>query len=181
LNEVLNMKIANTISDSIVDGPGLRFTIFTQGCPHHCPGCHNPDTHDPAGGREESVTALAESMLSNPLLEGLTLSGGEPFSQAAECAALARIAKEHGLTVWTYTGYTLEHLQSEDNEAWSELLAVTDVLVDGPFVASKKSYEALFRGSSNQRLIDLNATRQQGELVLWSRPNQLSHFTVPES
>ena len=91
------MRIANTVSDSIVDGPGLRFTVFTQGCPHRCPGCHNPGTHDPAGGREVSVAELAAELAAglsgNPLTDGLTLSGGEPFCQAAECAALARIAR----------------------------------------------------------------------------------------
>ena len=99
------MRIANTVSDSIVDGPGLRFTVFTQGCPHRCPGCHNPCTHDPAGGREVSVAELAAELSGNPLTDGLTLSGGEPFCQAAECAALARIARERGLNVWAYTGY----------------------------------------------------------------------------
>ena len=102
------MRIANTVSDSIVDGPGLRFTVFTQGCPHRCPGCHNPGTHDPAGGREVSVAELAAELAAelsgNPLTDGLTLSGGEPFCQAAECAALARIARERGLNVWAYTG-----------------------------------------------------------------------------
>ena len=90
------MRIANTVSDSIVDGPGLRFTVFTQGCPHRCPGCHNPDTHDPAGGHEVTVDELAEKLLSNPLTDGLTLSGGEPFCQAVECAKLAAIARENG-------------------------------------------------------------------------------------
>ena len=84
------MRIANTVHDSIVDGQGLRFTVFTQGCPHRCPGCHNPGTHDPAGGREVSVAALVEELTKNPLMAGLTLSGGEPFAQAADCAALAK-------------------------------------------------------------------------------------------
>ena len=104
------MRIANVVSDSIVDGPGLRFAVFTQGCPHHCPGCHNPETHDPAGGREATVAELAEQMLSNPLTDGLTLSGGEPFDQAGECAALAARAREKGLNVWAYTGYRYETL-----------------------------------------------------------------------
>ena len=86
------LQVAGFAGDSIVDGPGLRFTVFFQGCPHHCPGCHNPGTHDPAGGREVSVAELAAELSGNPLTDGLTLSGGEPFCQAAECAALARIA-----------------------------------------------------------------------------------------
>ena len=107
------MRIANTISDSIVDGPGLRFTVFTQGCPHACPGCHNPETHDPSGGYEESVEVLCQKMAGNPLTEGLTLSGGDPFLQAGECALLARGAHERGLNVWVYTGYTYEKLMED--------------------------------------------------------------------
>ncbi|WP_294515602.1 anaerobic ribonucleoside-triphosphate reductase activating protein [uncultured Intestinimonas sp.] len=175
------MRIANTVSDSIVDGPGLRFTVFTQGCPHHCPGCHNPDTHDPAGGREVTVAELAQRMMANPLTDGLTLSGGEPFLQAEDCSALARLARERGLNVWTYTGYTYERLLEGDLPGALALLEQTDVLVDGPFLRAEKSYEALFRGSANQRLIDVKKSRTAGHVVLWSRPAPLAHFTVPES
>lgn len=175
------MRIANVVSDSIVDGPGLRFTVFTQGCPHRCPGCHNPETHDPAGGRAVTVEELAEQMLSNPLTDGLTLSGGEPFDQAGECAALAARAKESGLNVWAYTGYPYETLLEKENPDVLALLAQVDVLVDGPFVESLKSYDALFRGSTNQRLIDVAQSRASGAVVLWSRPDPLAHFTRPES
>ena len=146
------MRIASTISDSIVDGPGLRFTVFTQGCPHGCPGCHNHETHDPDGGREEGVEALAERLAANPLTDGLTLSGGEPFLQGMECAALARLAHGQGKNVWTYTGYTFEALLAAGRADWNALLAETDVLVDGPFLLAQKSYSARFRGSANQRL-----------------------------
>lgn len=175
------MRISNTISDSIVDGPGLRLTVFTQGCPHNCPGCHNPETHDPGGGREVPLEELAAQMGGNPLIEGLTLSGGEPFLQAVACADLARLAREKGLTVWTYTGYTYEELLAAENRDWDALLAVTDVLVDGPFLADKKSYAARFRGSENQRLLDLAATRAAGQLVHWVRRDPLAHFTRPPS
>lgn len=175
------MRIANLISDSIVDGPGLRLTIFTQGCPHRCPGCHNPDTHDPAGGREVSLAELEAAMDKNPLLRGLTLSGGDPFLQAADCAGLAGAAHRRGLDVWTYTGYTYEDLLASGRADFDALLAETDVLVDGPFLLARKSYSALFRGSDNQRLIDLKKTRETGRVVLWTRPDPLAHFTVPES
>ena len=175
------MRIANTVSDSIVDGPGLRFTVFTQGCPHRCPGCHNPDTHDPAGGHEATVDELAEKLLSNPLTDGLTLSGGEPFCQAEECAKLAAAAREKGLNVWTYTGYTYERLISGEVPGAMDLLAQTDVLVDGPFVEAQKSYAALFRGSTNQRLIDVPRSLAAGQAVLWERPDPLAHFVRPES
>ena len=175
------MKIAGTVSDSIVDGPGLRFTVFTQGCPHHCPGCHNPETHDPNGGQVRSVEELAQMLSANPLIDGPTLSGGVPFLQAEECAALAALAHDMGKNVWTYTGYTWETLSAAGRPDWDALLAQTDVLVDGPFVEALKSYSATFRGSSNQRLIDLRETRRTGQLVLWTRPDPLSHFTVPFS
>ena len=175
------MRIANTVSDSIVDGPGLRFTVFTQGCPHRCPGCHNPDTHDPKGGRETTVEELAEKLLSNPLTDGLTLSGGEPFCQAEDCARLAAMARERGLNVWVYTGYTYERLLEGDLPGALELLELTDVLVDGPFLLAERSYEALFRGSSNQRLIDVPRSLAAGQVVLWERHDPLAHFVRPES
>ena len=166
------MRIANTVSDSIVDGPGLRFTVFTQGCPHRCPGCHNPGTHDPAGGREVSVAELAAELSGNPLTDGLTLSGGEPFCQAAECAALARIARERGLNVWAYTGYTYERLLAGEVPDALALLEQVDVLVDGPFVEAEKSYAALFRGE-RQPAADRRAQvpgRRGGGAVGASRP-----------
>ena len=174
------MRIANTVSDSIVDGPGLRFTVFTQGCPHRCPGCHNPSTHDPAGGREVSVAELAAELWGNPLTDGLTISGGEPFFQAAECAELARLAREKGLNVWVYTGYTYEELIRGNLPGALELLAQADVLVDGPFLQAEKSYSALFRGSANQRLIDVPGSQALGRVVLWTRPDPLAHFVRPE-
>jgi anaerobic ribonucleoside-triphosphate reductase activating protein len=175
------MRIASTISDSIVDGPGLRFTVFTQGCPHHCPGCHNPDTHDPAGGEEVALEELEGRIAANPLIQGLTLSGGEPFLQAGECARLARWARGRGLNVWVYTGYTYEKLLEAGEADALALLEAADVLVDGPFVLERKSYAALFRGSDNQRLIDLPASLARGEVVLWSRADPLAHFVRPES
>ena len=124
---------------------------------------------------------LAALMERNPLLQGLTLSGGEPFLQAADCAALAQRARARGLDVWTYTGYTWEALAATGRPDWAALLDATDVLVDGPFVQARKSYDALFRGSDNQRLIDVKRTRARGQVVLWTRPDPLAHFTVPES
>ena len=175
------MRIANTISDSSVDGPGLRFTVFTQGCPHACPGCHNPETHPVEGGREVTVEELAGQMRSNPLLDGLTLSGGDPFLQGEACAALGRMAHEAGLNVWTYTGYTYEALLAGGAPAHLALLEETDVLVDGPFVMALKSHAAKFRGSANQRLIDVKKSKAAGRVVLWEEPVPLTHFKKPES
>lgn len=175
------MRIANTVEDSIVDGPGLRVTVFTQGCPHNCPGCHNPDTHDPQGGRESSVDQLIAQLAVNPLTRGLTLSGGEPFLQGEDCARLAAAAHAKGLDVWTYSGYRYEVLAAGEDPGWRALLAETDVLVDGPYLEKEKSYEIHFRGSRNQRLIDVPASRRAGRVVLWSEEDPLAHFAVPES
>ena len=175
------MRIANTVSDSIVDGPGLRFAVFTQGCPHHCPGCHNPETHDPKGGKEVPVEELAARMGKDPLIQGLTLSGGEPFAQAADCLILARAAHAAGWTVWTYSGYTLEAILAKGDSDWLALLEETDVLVDGPFLEKEQSYDLRFRGSRNQRLIQVKETLAQGKPVLWTRPDPLAKFTIPES
>ena len=120
-------------------------------------------------------------MKKNPLIEGITLSGGEPFVQAAACADLARAAHGLGLNVWTYTGYLFEHLRDAGDPAWTALLAETDVLVDGPFLQKEKSYELHFRGSRNQRLIDVPASLAQGKVVLWEEEDLLAKFTVPES
>ena len=109
----MKIRIAGVVNDSIVDGPGLRFAVFTQGCSHHCPGCHNPETHDPEGGHEEDTEILTARMKKNPLLSGLTLSGGDPREQSAPCLELAKAAHAGGLNVWAYTGYVWEDLLAE--------------------------------------------------------------------
>lgn len=150
----MKIKIAGIVPESIVDGPGIRFTIFTQGCPHHCPGCHNPQTHDPAGGEWMETEEIIAQFSQNPLLKGITLSGGEPFCQPAAAAALAKAAHQLGKDVITYTGYTFEQLLSGKVAGAELLLDETDVLIDGRFEADKKSLGLRFRGSSNQRAID---------------------------
>ena len=159
------MRIYGLVQDSIVDGPGFRFVCFVQGCPHHCPGCHNPDSHDPAGGREMDVEEVAAQMLSNPLTDGLTLSGGEPMEQAADCLRLAERAHGAGLNVWCYTGYTLEHLLQEGTTDQRALLEQVDVLVDGPFLLAERTLSLPWRGSRNQRLLDVPASLAAGRAV----------------
>jgi len=162
------LRIANYIQDSIVDGPGLRFTLFVQGCPHLCEGCHNPETHDFAGGTEADTQELIKKILANPLTDGVTFSGGEPMAQAGPLCEIARAVREKNLNIWTYTGYTIEQLLSGDaGEDAKELLYLTDVLVDGRFELPKRTLNLPFRGSSNQRLIDVPATLSGGEIVLW--------------
>lgn len=160
------MKIFGLVQDSIVDGPGFRFACFVQGCPHHCPGCHNPESHDPAGGKEMSVEEVARQLLGNPLTDGLTLSGGEPFAQPEACLELAQIAHSHGLNVWSYSGWTFEHLRDEGTDAQKALLRELDVLVDGPFVLAERSLALSWRGSRNQRVVDVQASLTAGEVVV---------------
>lgn len=162
------IRIADTVNDSIVDGPGLRLAIFVQGCPHNCPGCHNPQTHDFKGGREITLGELYDMAAGNPLLSGVTFSGGEPFCQAKPLAELGAAVKEMGLNVVTYSGYTYEYLLSHGNEdnGWGELLAVSDYLVDGEYVQALRDLTLKFRGSSNQRIIDLGRTRETGTLTV---------------
>jgi len=166
------IRLYGTVNDSIVDGQGYRFAVFTQGCPHHCEGCHNPESHDPAGGTVYTLDEVEKRFSGNPLLDGITLSGGEPFMQPAACAELARRAHGKGLTVWTFTGGLLENHQAtaKDDPAVKALLEETDVLVDGPFLLSQRSLDLLYCGSKNQRIIDMNKTRQAGTVVLWQPP-----------
>lgn len=161
------MKIAGTIQDSIVDGPGFRYTVFTQGCPHDCPECHNPQTHDMNGGKEMSVSDIIEEMLSNPLTDGVTLSGGDPFVQPADCALIAEAAHKNKLNVWAYTGWEYEELlkMSEGDPDIMELLKRVDVLIDGRFMIEKKSLGCKWRGSTNQRLIDVRKSLASGSVV----------------
>ena len=159
------MRIFGLVQDSIVDGPGWRFACFVQGCPHHCPGCHNPDSHDPTGGKEMSVEEVAKQLLSNPLTDGLTLSGGEPFAQAEDCLQLAKIAHANHLNVWAYSGWTFEHLRDSGTEAQKALLHEVDVLIDGPFILAERSLKLSWRGSANQRVIDVPASLSTGDVV----------------
>lgn len=167
----MNIRIAGTVNDSIVDGPGYRYTVFTQGCPHHCPGCHNPESHDFAGGRVVDTEVILKQVRENPILDGVTLSGGEPFCQPEACLELARAAHALHLNVWCYTGYMYEMLLKEADPARLALLSEVDVLVDGPFILAQKSLELKFCGSRNQRLIDLKKTREMGVVTLWQAPS----------
>ena len=160
------IRIAGIARDSIVDGEGIRLTVFTQGCPRRCPGCHNPDTQPLVGGHTTTVRAVTAELDANPLLTGLTLSGGEPFLQPGALLPLARAAHARGLDVWSYTGYTLEELRAQGDPAVNALLDELDVLVDGDYRAEERDLTLHFRGSRNQRVIDLAATRAGGSLTL---------------
>ena len=167
--------LAGIVGDSIVDGPGIRTTVFAQGCPHHCPGCHNPETWEFGCGTQVPAEAVLETVRANPLCRGVTFSGGEPFAQAAEFAALGRLLKENGYEVASYSGYTFEQLLSGTPEQRA-LLDTIDVLIDGPFVQAEKSLELNFRGSRNQRILNVPASLREGRAVLESSPRWLGEY-----
>lgn len=162
------IRIAGIEPESFVDGPGIRMTVFTQGCTHHCPGCQNPQTHDFNGGHFVDIDEILEMIEENPLLDGVTFSGGDPMDQAAPLIPLAREIKERGKNLVIFTGYTYERLMELTNERpeMFELLTFADILIDGPFILAKRSLELKFRGSSNQRIIDVQESLSQGHVVL---------------
>ena len=161
------IQIAGTVSDSIVDGEGMRYTIFCQGCPRRCPGCQNPETQPRAGGRPLSFQEVLMELMENPLLTGVTFSGGEPFLQSAPLARLADLIHGRGLDIWCYTGYTLEELQNLPDPSSQALLQRIDVLVDGEYREAERDLTLRFRGSRNQRVIDMQKTRKKGNIVLF--------------
>lgn len=164
-----NLKISGTIQESIVDGPGIRYVIFTQGCPHHCPGCHNPQTHDFAGGKEADMEEILREIQANPLLSGVTFSGGEPFCQPEALSLLGREIKAMGKHLMVYTGYVYEELLElgKNRPAISGLLELADILVDGPYLEDERDLTLSYRGSANQRVIDLKKTREHGTVILY--------------
>lgn len=161
-----NIKLAGRVNDSITDGPGLRYTVFVQGCPHHCEGCHNPQTWDFAGGTVGTTEELLDEIKENPLLSGVTFSGGEPLCQAQELLDLAVKVKAMGLNLAIYTGFKFEYIMQHGSDAQKQLLSIADILVDGRFEQSKRDYRLKFCGSSNQRIIDLHRSMIEGKTVL---------------
>ena len=148
--------------ESIVDGQGIRMVIWSQGCKMACPGCHNPETHNPCGGKEFDIEELKNEITKYAKYhQGITLSGGDPFLQPEANKELADYAHSLGLDVWAYCGKTYEQLQ--DNV----LLSSCDVLIDGPFVKELRDVTLAFRGSSNQRIINVQRSLESGEVILW--------------
>jgi anaerobic ribonucleoside-triphosphate reductase activating protein len=162
------MKIrlaAECTVDSIVDGPGLRTTVWTQGCKHDCKECHNPSTHDMNGGYDVDVDDLVNFYLKQELQSGVTLSGGDPFYQPEALLELTSKLKKNNVNIWCYTGFVFEDLMKDD--VCQQVLKNIDVLVDGPFVIAKKSLALLFRGSENQRLINVQSSLKENKVVLY--------------
>lgn len=165
------IRVAGIVKESVVDGPGLRFVVFAQGCKHNCPGCHNPKTHSFDGGQVMKISEIIEQ-IDNPLLRGVTFSGGEPFEQAEGFAELAAEIKNlkigpHQLDIVTYTGYTYKEifLRSREDRAWKDLLMATDILIDGPFMHEYRDPSLKYRGSYNQLIIDVKETLKQRRMV----------------
>lgn len=166
LKDYNSIRIAGVVRESIVDGPGLRFAIFCQGCPHGCSGCHNPASHDFKGGYDCEISKIIAAVDANPLLDGVTFSGGEPFCQPEAFCVLAEEFKKRNLNLMAYSGYTYEELVDMNNPAVDKLLGMLDYLVDGRFIQSKRDLTLLFRGSSNQRVIDMPKTLEKGQVIL---------------
>ena len=166
----MEIRLAGVVPNSFVDGPGIRFTIFVQGCPHRCPGCHNPATHDFGGGRTADTDRIFRKITADPLVKGVTFSGGEPFCQCAALCELADKIKEIDggrLNIMAYTGFELEYLieHSTEENCYMKLRERLDYLVDGRFELDKKSYELKFMGSSNQRFLDVKKSLSEGRAV----------------
>ncbi|MBQ8401258.1 MAG: anaerobic ribonucleoside-triphosphate reductase activating protein [Clostridia bacterium] len=162
------IRLYGIVRESIVDGPGLRFVVFVQGCPHHCPGCHNPESHDPDGGFATTTVRIWENLIRNPSLRGVTFSGGEPFLWAKELAEIGRCARARGLDVMTYSGWTWEELQetAKTDDGVRDLLSVTRYLVDGRFEQDRRDLSLRFRGSSNQHIRNIDGWPENGDAVV---------------
>lgn len=160
------LRLAGIIAESIVDGPGIRFVLFTQGCPHHCEGCHNPETHDFSKGTDCDIEKIARKIKKNPIVRGVTFSGGEPMCQARALAPLAKILKESGYHLACYTGYTFEELLDRQNPGELALLSFLDLLIDGKFLLAQKDLTLKFRGSKNQRILNVPESLLQKKAIL---------------
>lgn len=160
------LSVGGIEPESIVDGPGFRFAVFLQGCPFSCRGCHNEQLQTFEGGKMMRISEILAEIKGNALLDGLTLSGGEPFAQSGACAGLARAVKELGLSVMVFTGYVWEDLIAAGRSDFMALISVADIIVDGPFIMEMRDIDLSFRGSSNQRIIDVRGSLKSGRTVL---------------
>ena len=159
----MKIRLFGTVDDSIVDGPGLRYTIFTQRCFHNCSGCHNPKSHDINGGYLKDIQDILSEITANPLLDGITLSGGEPMLQVKPLIEICKEVKAMGLNIVVYSGFTYEEILKDAKK--KELLQLCDMLIDGKFEQDKKSLALLYRGSANQRLINVQESLKQGKVI----------------
>lgn len=163
----MTINVLKILHDTTVDGPGFRTSIYCAGCKHGCPGCHNPQSWAFNTGEDRDTQDLLDEIISDPFAN-VTFTGGDPFYQAEAFTELARLIKKNtDKNIWCYTGFTYEELQHVTK--YTDLLQYIDVLVDGPFIQSLRDEDALFCGSTNQRLIDVTKSRREGDIVLWTR------------
>lgn len=167
MKQTNQLRLFGVANDSIVDGPGIRYAVFTQGCSHACKGCHNPNSHALTGGYLKSIDEIIEEIDNNPLLDGITLSGGEPMLQAKPLISLCLEIKKRGLHIILYSGYTYEEILSLGPHQ-KELLSLCDMLIDGKYEADKASFSLLYRGSSNQRVINVQESLQQDKVITYT-------------
>lgn len=163
------VRLSGMIYDSLVNGEGMRRVLFSQGCNHKCPGCFNTDTHDFNKGRLFNTETIIKEIISDPLLDGVTFSGGDPFQQAHAFAYIAKELKFHNINIWAYTGYTFEKLVTKstvDKDIY-EMLHNIDVIVDGRFIQTLFDPSLKYRGSSNQRIIDVKKSLEYNHVVLY--------------
>jgi len=161
------IRLSGIAYESLVNGPGIRRVFFSQGCRHNCKGCFNPDTHDFNGGEEKDIEELIKDTLSNPMIKGVTFSGGDPFERAEEFSYMAKRFKENNLNIWSYTGYTFEEIlkNMEKRKGFKDLLNNIDVLVDGRFIEEEMTEGLKYRGSKNQRIIDVQKSLEENKVV----------------
>jgi len=166
---------ADLTTDSIVDGPGLRAVLWTQGCSHHCEGCQNAQTWDFNGGGLVPIDMVLEAIDELECQDGITFSGGDPMFQVEACNKIADYCKKKGLNIWVYTGFTYEEIMklAKKKPVYLDFLKKIDVLVDGRFILKERDLNLLFRGSRNQRLIDMPKTLKTGEVVLFDEKKYL--------
>lgn len=162
------IRLSGIAYESLVNGPGIRRVLFSQGCLHNCKGCFNQDTHSFEGGELLDMDKILDDIRENPILKGITFSGGDPLEQADKFAYIASGIKKIGLNIWCYTGYTFEYILQHqyEREGWHDLLQHIDVLVDGEFEEEKKDEHIRFRGSSNQRIIDVQESLKSGSIIV---------------
>ena len=160
------IRLAGIAYESLVNGPGIRRVFFSQGCNHNCKGCFNPETHDFLGGVEKNINELIEDVYKNPMIKGITFSGGDPFERAEEFAYMAKAFKEKNLNIWSYTGYTFEYIINnlDSRNGWEELINNLDVLIDGRYEEDKAVDGLKFRGSTNQRIIDVKKSLKENKV-----------------
>ena len=166
--ENTKIRIMDIMHSSSVDGTGFRDVLFVNYCPHHCDGCQNPETWDKANGRDVTLKEVFDD-LTKSYLTNVTFSGGEPFEQAENLYILACALKEYGKTIWAYSGYTFEQIMSDPVK--KKLLEMCDVLVDGRFDKNKTELNLRFKGSTNQRIIDVAKSLESGSVILYDLDN----------